>query len=115
MVPVLTTGGAYPITAQFCRGPAIDTVATATALGCKLDGDFTGPIVSSDDTAAVNGDGSFSFLLDLTTADAKAYFIANPAESTTSAVIVFTLTVDGHALKTAPFSIVLQNDYLPDQ
>ncbi len=101
---------------QFCRGADIEqTGASDWFAGIKISGDHAGSYVADDDAPTTGGDGSTVFSMDLTTNDAKAYFVANPSSDTVNAAFQIAYTVDSVERRTTPFPVVLQNDYLQDQ
>lgn len=116
MEPVLTVGATYHLLVKFIRGTTVQDPSGGTLYGgLKLKSDYSGDILADDAAPTVNGDGSAAFSIDLTTVAAKAYFTANPTADTTDAVFVIAATIDDYEFKTPPFSITLQNDYLPEQ
>lgn len=113
--PVLTVGAKYTIQATFCRGAEIIAGLAGTFYaGIRIKSDYTGTIISENSDPDFTGENSVSFLMDLTTTDAKSYFTANPTENTVQAVLVIAATIDDDEIKTSPFEITLQNDYFPE-
>lgn len=112
ILPVLTIGSKLTLSVQFVRGLAVETLAALPMAGVKTKGDFSGAYLASDNAPNDNGDGSYSFVLDLTTIAAKAPFVSSPTSETVDCVFQVSAQIDGNALHTPTLSVTLQNDYL---
>jgi len=112
--PVLTLGSTYEITVIFCRGGIIESVSsTETWLaGVKLQGDYSGDYIASTTTAINRGGSDTSFILDLTTVAAAAYFTANPTESIAACEFQVKYTIGTSVTATTRLPITLQNTIL---
>jgi len=115
MVPVLTVGATHAISVTFADGEDVLNYGGSTwFLGIKSNLDFAGDYVASNSAPTEDGESAITFVLDLDTAAAKAYFTANPTEPTLSCEMQIVWTDDVKRV-TAPLKIVLQNTYLKDQ
>lgn len=116
MEPVLTIGSVFEISFTFCRGGAVEFVSPSNTwlCGIKLQGDYSGPYVASSTTATNQnqGDPGTSFILDLTTSEASAYFTANPTESIAACELQVKFTVGSAVTATTRLPLTLQNTLL---
>lgn len=114
MEPVLTIGSVFEIAVTFCRGGSVENVSSSETwlCGIKLQGDYSGPYVASTTTAINRGSPDTSFILDLTTAEAMAYFTANPTESIAACELQVKLTVGAKITATTRLPLTLQNAIL---
>ena len=112
ILPVLTIGSRFEIPVQFVRGLTVEPLASLPMAGVKVKGSFSSAYLASDNAPNDNGDGSYSFILDLTTIAAKAPFVSAPTSETVDCVFQVSAQIDGNELHTPPLSVTLQNDYL---
>jgi len=114
MTPVLGIGGVFDFPVSFCKSGEIENpIASAWLGGIKVEGDYAGAYVASDDEPEVCGNESMRFIFDLTTPEASAYFTANPLKETFYAILQISFTdAFGTDRVTSPLRIVIQNNYL---
>lgn len=114
MTPVMGIGGVFDFQVAFCRSIQIENpIASAWLAGIKVEGDYSGDYVASDNAPEVDGNESMRFIFDLTTAEASAYFTANPMKESFYAIVQIKYT-DAFAVErvTSPLRVVIQQDYL---
>ena len=115
MTPVLTVGAIHAITVDFIDGFDSLNVSGATwFLGVKSTLDFAGDYIGTNSTPTEDGENAITFLLDLDTVAANAYFTLNPTVDTLACTLQITWTIDDKQV-TTPLDVVLQNTYLQDQ
>jgi len=115
IVPVLTVGATHAISVTFCDLFEIQDFSAATwFLGIKQDGDFSGSYIASNDAPTIDGEGAVTFVIDLDTDDAKAYFVTSPTADTLECALQIVWDDDEKRV-TTPLKVLLQNTYLKDQ
>ncbi len=115
MTPVLTIGSTFHIAVQFCRGAEIDNPESVSwVAGIKAAGDFHGAAIASN-TSPTEGESGVEFVMDLTTDEAKVYFVTNPLADTQSAVFQVKFGSGSDIQITCPLPVVIQNNYLEDE
>jgi hypothetical protein len=115
ITPVLTVGSTHAIQITFVKGFDIQDVSGATwFLGIKSALNFAGDYIGSNSTPTEDGENVITFILDLDTVAAKAYFVTNPTTDTLACNLQVVWTIDDK-ISTNPLGILLQNTYLQDQ
>ena len=114
MEPVLTLGSTYEISVVLCRGASVEPIPPADSwlAGVKIQGDYGGAYIASSTTAINRGTPDASFILDLTTTEAAAYFTANPTKSIAACEFQVKYIIDGSTTATTRLPITLQNTIL---
>jgi hypothetical protein len=114
MEPVVTLGANAEVSIQFCRGavPVVISSSETWLAGLKIAGDSSGDYVASSDEAVNRTGQGTSFNLDLTTAEAAAYFTANPTAAIVACEFQVEFTVDGVKTVTTRLPVTLQNSIL---